>query len=108
MIHERIHCIAEPEILSGDAQTRALQPICVEKLGVIVLHLCPSIDSHLVAVIRAGERAQQNCGITDTASHWAGGVLTVSDRNDSRPADKAESWLDPDNSIRRRRTHYGA
>ena len=48
---------------------------------------------------RGRQSAQQDGGVGDGAGHGTGGVLAVSDGNDTRAADQAQGWLDPDDPV---------
>src|SRR4029079_368769 len=92
------------ELGPRDTDPGAAQSVGIQRAGVVDPTPGLGCARRGVSWVDAGEDVQDYCRISDRPRHRAGGVLAVRDRNDSRPADEAERWLDPYDPIRGRRT----
>ena len=98
--------IAEAEeLVPGNADPRAPQPVLVERSGVVGGDVSRGARRLGVAGIHARHRAQQGGRIRHAPAERAGGVLRVGDRDDPRAAHQPDGRLDADDAVGRRRTH---
>ena len=98
-VRQRVHRVVESEIFARDSNSGITQAVRIEKLRVVLLHFAIGVGSSVIALVRSGERSQQDRRLTHSSGHGTGCVLVMSDWNDSSAADQPQRRLDTNNPV---------